>query len=772
MKNRFLSAVFFLILPCPILAQTQSLSVATQPVEQTPSVPRLIKFGSTLRDSSGNAVTGPMTVVFALYAAREGGAPVWQETQLVTADSTGRYNVLLGSKSVDGIPQDIFTSGEARWLGVQVEGTEEPRAFLVSVPYALKAVDAETLGGMPLSAFMLASPTNAAVSSLSTASQARTLNTFAAITGNGSQNFLQKIDASGTNLINSLLFDNGASVGLGTTTPDLAGQGNRTLTLFSPTQASAMEFGSGTTTNTGQVGVFGFVSTATTATGSDSRVAFFDALLDTSNPSYGGKLRFGTKPPGGTLTSRMVIDPLGNVGIGTSAPTTTLDVNGLVRAASGFKFGDGTTQTTAAVGGGGTVTAVSAGNGLQGGGSSGAVALSLVAPVTIANGGTGLSSVGSAGTFLRSNGMLFQSSAIQTSDLPTNIAFTNFNNNFTANQTINVAGSALTATGTGTNSIGVQGTSNDTGGVGVQGVNSAGCSAPGANATCGKLLAANNGSQNIFSVDTNGVRLDGPINATIGNDTTTGTTTNLLVKLTTAGKGIVTATGDVGGAVGVAGFNAGTVDKAWVALIGVTNCQFDNQTVSADYAVIGTAGQCHDAGASYPEGVQVLGRATQPNSGPGTVGQIYLFGSEARGVGAGKLSLPAIAFSNLGGKAVSAQGILDNNASATNLGWHAVSLLQGAAVKGLKICGTDNDTGGLIAATLYRKNYTVTLSQTAPEVIASISTTLASASATAQCFASVNLNTSIATIDNTTYAYYAEIQMTGFVQVMSVEIDH
>ena len=57
-----------------------------------------------------------------------------------------------------------FSNGEARWLGVQAESQpEQPRILLVSVPYALKASDAETLGGLPASAFLrsgalLASP--------------------------------------------------------------------------------------------------------------------------------------------------------------------------------------------------------------------------------------------------------------------------------------------------------------------------------------------------------------------------------------------------------------------------------------------------------------------------------------------------------------------------------------------------------------------------------------------------------------------------------------
>jgi hypothetical protein len=109
-------------------------------------------------------------VTFALYAEESGGAPLWIETQNVTcsnesdsesgasnADTQCHYMVRLGSMREDGLPQDLFTSNEARWLGVRVNGGEEqPRVLLVSVPYALKAADAETLGGKPISAFVLA----------------------------------------------------------------------------------------------------------------------------------------------------------------------------------------------------------------------------------------------------------------------------------------------------------------------------------------------------------------------------------------------------------------------------------------------------------------------------------------------------------------------------------------------------------------------------------------------------------------------------------------
>src|SRR6476646_11688586 len=99
----------------------------------TVAVPHLIQFGGILNGPRPTVVG----VTFALYRDQQGGAPRWAETQNVRPDSTGHYIVLLGETKSDGVPTDLFTSGEARWLGIQVEGQpEQSRVLLVAVPYA------------------------------------------------------------------------------------------------------------------------------------------------------------------------------------------------------------------------------------------------------------------------------------------------------------------------------------------------------------------------------------------------------------------------------------------------------------------------------------------------------------------------------------------------------------------------------------------------------------------------------------------------------------
>jgi hypothetical protein len=166
-------------------------------------VPPVVKFRGVLSDTNNKPVTGTVGVTFSLCKESQGGAALWLETQNVVADKTGRYTVMLGSSNSQGLPSDLFASGEARWLGVQAQGqAEQPRTVLMSVPYALKAADAETVGGLPASAFLKAAGSGSA-------SGSNTSQAVAGITGSGTANQITKW-LSATKLGNSNIFDGAA----------------------------------------------------------------------------------------------------------------------------------------------------------------------------------------------------------------------------------------------------------------------------------------------------------------------------------------------------------------------------------------------------------------------------------------------------------------------------------------------------------------------------------------------------------------------------------
>jgi len=111
------------------------------------AVPALVQISGDLVDQKGKPLTGPQGVTFALYKEQSGDAPLWVETQTVTADAQGHFVALLGATSPSGLPLDLFSTNQARWLGMQAVGQpEHPRTFLASVPYALAQLSAPLTG--------------------------------------------------------------------------------------------------------------------------------------------------------------------------------------------------------------------------------------------------------------------------------------------------------------------------------------------------------------------------------------------------------------------------------------------------------------------------------------------------------------------------------------------------------------------------------------------------------------------------------------------------
>lgn len=125
-------------------------------------VPHFVQFSGAIKNPARVPRGGIVAIRFVIYTDSMRGTALWQEVQNAQLDERGHFEVMLGSTGSEGIPMELFTAGEPRWLGVQAllpGAEEEPRVRLVSVPYALEAADAQTLGGLPASAFAKATPT-------------------------------------------------------------------------------------------------------------------------------------------------------------------------------------------------------------------------------------------------------------------------------------------------------------------------------------------------------------------------------------------------------------------------------------------------------------------------------------------------------------------------------------------------------------------------------------------------------------------------------------
>ncbi|MGD0571143.1 MAG: hypothetical protein ABSA78_22325 [Candidatus Sulfotelmatobacter sp.] len=132
------------------------------------SVPLVVRFSGSMKELNGTIASGTRTIAFGLYKTQTGESPLWSETQTVSLDEEGRYTVLLGAASPSGVPATAFAAGEPQWIGVTPDdGVERPRIEIVSVPYAMKAADADTLGGKSAADFVSLQQWNVLLSSLS-----------------------------------------------------------------------------------------------------------------------------------------------------------------------------------------------------------------------------------------------------------------------------------------------------------------------------------------------------------------------------------------------------------------------------------------------------------------------------------------------------------------------------------------------------------------------------------------------------------------------------
>jgi hypothetical protein len=183
-------------------------------------VPRLVRYSGTFRPSDGQPIQPIESATLSVYRDETGGDSLWHEIQNVTVDSEGHYAVVLGSTLNDGMPMDLFSAGEPRWLGVRFNRpgeAEQTRVPLVSVPYALKAGDAETLGGKPASAYLLAPGATAAGSTTASPNFARAVQPQPRA-NSGVTNYIGMF-ANTTDLTSSVMYQSGSFIGVNTTSP-------------------------------------------------------------------------------------------------------------------------------------------------------------------------------------------------------------------------------------------------------------------------------------------------------------------------------------------------------------------------------------------------------------------------------------------------------------------------------------------------------------------------------------------------------------------------
>lgn len=304
--------------------------------------PTQLTYQGFLTDANGVPFGNPApvnkTVYFRIYDALTGGAIKWSSQQVVTVDK-GYFSALLGQGSAVGTEPfsadltGVFTGSSTvsdRYLELTADGTTiAPRLRFLPAPYALLAKSATDL----------VDPVTGA-SSLSIAS--------------GNLNVGGALNVSSVNA-----------------------SGNISASGVSATSVSA----TGNISATGNVTAGGNVSgyslfAASSITSHAQQGAYIEWNKDGGNGmSYilnqkggggGGGMVFGEVSTANTIAERMRIDGSGNVGIGTTAPASKLEVNGNV-AATSFS-GNGTIPLGGIIMWSGATTAVPAGWALCDGG--------------------------------------------------------------------------------------------------------------------------------------------------------------------------------------------------------------------------------------------------------------------------------------------------------------------------------------------------------------------------------------------------------------------
>lgn len=263
--------------------------------------PTVFRVSGTLLTPAGAPRTGSVTLVASIYSDQTDPSTLWTELQTVTLDANGRYSILVGSTVDGGVSKELFLNGAGRWLGVGVQGeTEQPRIMLVTVPYALRALDADTLAGKTAADFVL------------------------------SENL--------GNTVKNALKDPNSSDPLGNVTTTVG-----TIAKFSDTIGSVANSIMGE--SAGKIGINQASPSATFDVNGSTNFGGDANQVSTGGWYWGAPGTFNIGMTGNSSTRKltfvgsnavaMTLDGLNQrLGIGTATPATTLDVNGLGRFGS------------------------------------------------------------------------------------------------------------------------------------------------------------------------------------------------------------------------------------------------------------------------------------------------------------------------------------------------------------------------------------------------------------------------------------------------------